>query len=217
MIPAGIQKCQERFSAFYDGKHSGRKLQWCWHLGKADLKTNYLSQKLIMSVSHYQLAILLAFNDSLKLSLEELQGITGIDDKVQLHGALNIMVKAKVLTADQADALEQPNRKFTLNTAFKSKKLRINLNLPIKSEQKQESDETHKTIEEDRKLLTQSAIVRIMKARKQLKHNLLVQETISQVKSRFSPRIPDIKKCIDILIEKEYLERSDKDEYSYLA
>lgn len=56
-----------------------------------------------------------------------------------------------------------------------------------------------------------------MKSRKQMKHNLLVGETIGQIKNRFSPKVSDIKKCIDILIEKEYLERLEGDDLGYLA
>ncbi|CCG83357.1 Cullin [Taphrina deformans PYCC 5710] len=215
-IPAEMQRSFERFTTFYHSKHSGRKLQWCWHLGKADVRTTYLGQKFTFSVSMYQLAILMAFNQGTKNSYEDLQAVTAITDKTQLDGALTILIKAKVLLLASGQATE-PSSIYELNTNFKGKKLKMNLNLPIKSDQKADSDDTHKTVEEDRKLLTQSAIVRIMKARKVLKHTLLVQETISQVKNRFSPKIPDIKKCIDILIEKEYLERSDKDEYSYLA
>lgn len=63
----------------------------------------------------------------------------------------------------------------------------------------------------------QSAIVRIMKSRKKMKHVVLVQETISQIKSRFMPKISDIKKSIDQLIEKEYLERLEGEELGYLA
>jgi cullin 1 len=56
-----------------------------------------------------------------------------------------------------------------------------------------------------------------MKARKKMKHNLLVSETINQIRSRFLPKVQDIKKCIEILLEKEYLERLDDDELGYLA
>ena len=50
-----------------------------------------------------------------------------------------------------------------------------------------------------------------------MKHTLLVQETIEQVRNRFPPKVPDIKKNIDALLEKEYLERLEGDELAYLA
>jgi len=37
----------------------------------------------------------------------------------------------------------------------------------------------------------------------------LIQEVISQISQRFTPKIPDIKKAIETLLEKEYIERAD--------
>jgi len=74
-----------------------------------------------------------------------------------------------------------------------SKNIRINLNVPLKSIEQKDNEGIQRTIDEDRKMLIQAAIVRIMKARQTLKHALLMQEVIQQLSSRFNPSIPLIK------------------------
>ncbi|KAK7956082.1 Cullin 1 [Apiospora aurea] len=217
--PAEVQDDLNRFTRFYKNKHDGRKLTWLWQLCKGEVKTGYCkSQKTpyTLQVSVYQMAILLLFNDKDVHSYEDIASITQLAPEA-LDGALGILVKAKVLLQKPDSAKPGAGQTYHLNYDFKNKKIRINLNIGTKSEAKQEEVETNKTIEEDRKLVLQSAIVRIMKARKKMKYNVLVGETISQIKGRFVPKVGDIKKCIEILLDKEYLERLDDDELGYLA
>ncbi|KAJ5575052.1 Cullin [Penicillium hetheringtonii] len=162
------------------------------------------------------MGILLLFNETDTMSYTDIQKATALGPEV-LDPNLNILLKAKVLLASPEGAKPDPATTFSLNYNFKNKKIKVNLNIQIKSEQKQESDDTHKTIEEDRKLLLQSAIVRIMKSRKKMRHVQLVQEVIQIVKSRFPPKISDIKKNIEALMEKDYIERLDGDEIAYIA
>ncbi|MCJ1267877.1 hypothetical protein MMC22_007763 [Lobaria immixta] len=217
--PPEIVKTYIRFQTFYFDKHSGRKLTWLWNLCKGEIRANYIKSAKIpytFMVSTYQMAILLLFNDADVVSYEEAQKATMLSAD-WLDPSLGVFVKAKVLNPSPENGKPEPGTSYTLNHGFKSKRVKVNLNIAVKSEQKQEVEDTHKTIEEDRKLLMQSAIVRIMKSRKKMKHVVLVQETISQIKSRFAPKISDIKKSIDQLIEKEYLERLEGEELGYLA
>lgn len=56
--------------------------------------------------------------------------------------------------ADEEAEIEK-SHKFSLNKSFKSKRTKVNINVPIPQQAKEESDSTHKTVEEDRKLQIQ--------------------------------------------------------------
>ncbi|KAK8931857.1 Cullin-1 [Metarhizium anisopliae] len=218
--PVEIATEIERFTRFYKHKHDGRKLTWLWHLCKGEVRAGYCKNSktpFTFQVSIYQMAILLLFNEKDTYTYDDMVTATQLSTEV-LDQALAVILKAKVLLMDGGSGERpKPGRSFSLNYEFKSKKIRVNLNLGGVKEAKQEETETNKTIEEDRKLVLQSAIVRIMKARKKVKHTQLVSETINQIRSRFVPKVGDIKKCIEILLDKEYLERLDDDELGYLA
>ncbi|KAI0662263.1 Cullin-domain-containing protein [Cubamyces menziesii] len=211
IIPQDILPVYTRFSQYYQQKHSGRKLTWLWNYSKNELRTNYLNQKYILMTSSWQMAVLLQYNNNDTLSLDELVNATAISKDI-LKQVLAVLVKAKILINEETD-------QYDLNPNFKSKKIRINLNTPIKAEQKAESTDVLKTVDEDRKYVIQASIVRIMKARKTMKNQALIQEVITQISQRFTPKIPDIKKAIDHLLEKEYIERVEgtRDTFAYVA
>ena len=70
---------------------------------------------------------------------------------------------------------------------------------------------------QDRQYQVDAAIVRIMKSRKTLSHTLLVSELFGQLK--FPIKMSDLKKRIESLIDREYLERDTQNSnvLNYLA
>jgi len=172
--------------------------------------------------------VLLLYNKSSDWTVERIQDETQIKTELLLQVLCGLLKSKLLICTDISDEdldeeLKESDIKMShtiqLSNDFKSKKIRINLNVPIKSVEQKDIEGLHRTIDEDRKMVIQAAIVRTMKARQTLKHALLMQEVIQQLSSRFKPKIPVIKKCIDILIEKEYLERqsNEKDVLRYLA
>jgi len=215
-VPLQLEKTVQMFEAFYSKQFSGRKLTWLHHLSNGDIKLGYTGKTYIINMTTTQMAVLLLFDKSDSLSYSDLQDTTKLSDD-QFPRYVQSLLDAKLLQMS-TDTLE-PASVISLNLKYSNKRTKFRIAGTVQKETPQEVEATHHAVEEDRKMYLQAAIVRIMKSRKVLKHNTLIQEVLSQSKARFAPSISIIKKCIEMLIDKQYIERTQNstDEYSYVA
>jgi cullin 1 len=170
IVPTDVQLTYDRFQKYSQQKHSGRRLTWLWNYSKNELQTNYLSQKYILMTSAYQMAVLLQYNTNDMLSLDGLATATNVG-KDLLRQVLQPLVKSRILINDETDQYDlNLSAHYFFDKAifslikdlldFKSKKIRVNLNQPIKAEVKAQLSNVLKTVDEDRKYVIQAAIVR---------------------------------------------------------
>uniref|UniRef100_A0A8C7WKX7 Cullin 4B n=1 Tax=Oncorhynchus mykiss TaxID=8022 RepID=A0A8C7WKX7_ONCMY len=182
-LPAEMVRLQEIFKTFYLGKHSGRKLQWQSTLGHCVLKAEFKEGKKELQVSLFQTLVLLMFNEGEEFTLEEIKLATGIEDG-ELRRTLQSLAcgKARVIHKVPKSKDVEDGDKFSCNDDFKHKLFRIKINQIQMKETVEEQASTTERVYQDRQYQIDAAIVRIMKMRKTLSHNLLVSEVYNQLK-----------------------------------
>lgn len=215
-VPREFEKPVRLFESFYHIHFSGRKLTWLHHLCHGELKIAISNKSYLVTMQTYQMAILLLFESVECMCLKEMQESLQLNpDMLQKH--VVSLVESKLLMCDQEVMSE--NVKVVLNKEYSNKRTKFKITAALQRDTPQEIETTIHSVDEDRKMYLQATIVRIMKSRKVLKHNALIQEILSQSKVSFAPSIGMIKKCIESLIDKQYIERTPNsgDEYSYVA
>jgi cullin 3 len=192
-------------------------------MGTADLKATFGNgNKHELNVSTYQMCILCLFNKADRLMYREIEQATDIPAS-DLQRSLQSLacVKGKnVLRKEPMSKDISEDDVFLVNDKFSSKFYKVKISTVVaQKESEPEKQETRQKVEEDRKPQIEAAIVRIMKARRLLDHNNIISEVTKQLQARFLPNPAVIKKRIESLIEREFLERDSVDRklYRYLA
>ncbi|KAH8801580.1 Cullin family-domain-containing protein [Xylogone sp. PMI_703] len=219
-LPAEVAKHIEKYDMHYKHKHTGRRLTWKHALAHSVVRAEFNKGQKELLVSAFQAVVLVLFNDiepGGNLSYEDISTATGLVD-AELQRTLQSLACAKfrILTKHPKGRDVNPTDTFTVNLGFWDPKYRIKINQIQLKETKEENKETHERVAQDRQYETQAAIVRIMKSRKSMTHGNLVAEVINQTKSRGAVELSEIKKNIEKLIEKDYIER-DGSSYTYVA
>uniref|UniRef100_A0AAX7TWZ1 Cullin family profile domain-containing protein n=1 Tax=Astatotilapia calliptera TaxID=8154 RepID=A0AAX7TWZ1_ASTCA len=171
-----------------------------------------------LQVSLFQTLVLLMFNEGEEFSMEEIRAATGIEEG-ELKRTLQSLAcgKARVLNKNPRGKDVEDGDRFNFNNDFKHKLFRIKINQIQMKETVEEQVSTTERVFQDRQYQIDAAVVRIMKMRKTLSHNLLVSELYNQLKFPVKPG--DLKKRIESLIDRDYMERDKEtpNQYHYVA
>ncbi|OOQ84410.1 putative SCF ubiquitin ligase subunit CulC [Penicillium brasilianum] len=233
IFPREIDNLKQSFEKFYLDKHSGRKLSWQAGMGSADIRatfqrSNGKTLRYELNVSTYMLVILLLFNDvpdGESLTFEEIQERTCIPeyDLIRNLQSLAVAPKTRVLKKEPMSKDVKPTDRFSFNNDFQSAFVKVRIGVVAgganKIENQDQRKETEKKMNDERGGSIEAAIVRIMKQRKKLGHVGLMNEVLTQLSARFVPDVNMVKKRIESLIDREYLERLEDEPatYGYIA
>jgi cullin-4 len=231
-MPDSLKKPQEHFTNHYMSKYQGRRMTWQYALGNCVVRTNGFPKTYELVMGLIQSLVLVEFETSdTRKKLPELMQAVGLEDRSEMERILQSLALGKegtrILRKVDHDAEAGKKKKlrsevddrdeFIINASFESNQRRIRITNIMMKETREEREKTVETVSRDRLYLIDAVLVRIMKARKTILHQQLIPQVLEQVKVPAQPA--DIKKRIESLIEREYMERDGKDRnrYNYLA
>lgn len=223
-LPKELITCQKKFDDFYQKNTQNRRLTWVYAHSQAQVQLKYGKAKYDLMCTTYQACIMLLFNGSSELAFNDIKtalGLSNDDLAMCIEPLCALPGKFKILTKD-GDA-KQVNFDDTFKWNDDLPKAKPPRRIPVAPTSgranRQETQTTNKAVQEERKYKIDAAIVRIMKARRRLHINDLMAEVMQQLLKYFKPEPKMIKRCIESLIEREYLDREEDDTntFRYLA
>ncbi|KAI8885479.1 Cullin-domain-containing protein, partial [Backusella circina FSU 941] len=210
-LPDNMNKILDKYTEFYSKRFNGRNLKWQKNSSSCVLRGNFPRGIVNIYTSLVHCVVLLHFNDTTTINIEDLQSGTGLD-REELERALQSLTTGKTCVLKKLTGSQ-----FEYNAGFKSQSSNIRIKLQAAEQSVTEERDVEINIAKDRQLQVDAAIVRIMKKGKTMAHPDLMSEVFKEFK--FPIEANDIKKRIESLIDKGYLKRdpNDSSQYNYLS
>lgn len=237
-LPKELEPSHTKLEGLYSSKHNGRVLKWLWPLCRGEIRADIGKPgrpPFLFTVTLFQISILLLYNDADVLTLEKIQEGTNLSIQ-NIAAAMVPFLKFKLMqqVPPGLENLVKAETQFKISRPYKALKSKINFAGGVKNDvlnalnsssdsqrtgqELTETEKIEKELSAERQIFLEACIVRIMKANRKLPHTTLVNECIAQSHQWFNAKVSLIKKAIDSLIQKEYLQRCDDGEsYKYLA
>uniref|UniRef100_A0A7S0Z679 Cullin family profile domain-containing protein n=1 Tax=Hemiselmis tepida TaxID=464990 RepID=A0A7S0Z679_9CRYP len=221
-MPQEIDRVCNVFKRFYLAQHNGRQLTWQVNMGNAEVTAKY-DKPYRINMPTYQMVVLLLFADpsSSALKFTDIEEATKIPAP-ELKRVMQSLACAqyRLLTKDPKSKDVSPTDKFTYNSSFTHKMIKFKVSsIATSKETSEEVQASRNKINEDRNPQIDAAVVRVMKTRRVMEHNLLIAEVTKQLQNRFVPEPLVIKRRLEGLIDREFLQRQkgNMKVYEYLA
>ncbi|XP_074279653.1 cullin-1-like [Silene latifolia] len=215
-VPQEMVKGIETFKQFYATKTKHRKLTFIYSLGSCNISGKFGTKTIELVVGTYQAAALLLFNTADRLGYLEIADQLNLADE-DLTRVLHSLscAKYKILVKEPSSRSISKTDHFSFNSSFTDRMRRIRIPLPPVDERKKIVED----VDKDRRFAIDASIVRIMKSRKVLGYQQLVTECVEQLSRMFKPDFKVIKRRIEDLITREYIERDAENSqiFKYLA
>jgi len=233
-----LSSCVSTFEKFYKSATDKRKLRWLYNYGTMTLGTKFNKGVLQLVITPLQASVLLLFNESKELSFEDifkrLWPAGGLRTELkESHGSGT----SKMSTISHSDTLRfaiaplvynkpnalnrtgdepekgdvLPTDKFQLVARVKTKKRRITFPAGSARKTVSQTAEIESHVLKQREFEVDAAIVRLMKTRNVLTWNELQTQVIDSLRARFKPTPRLLKKRLESLIEREFMERDPED------
>ena len=220
-LPLAVAEGRRVFETFYNENYQGRKLYWQHSLGTCVVKAQFGRKRHEFNVSLFQASVLLLFHghkEGDRMSYGDILSRVKLTP-AELKRTLQSLACGKIRPLKKRPKGKEvaDSDSFIVAHDFKNSRFKLKINQIQIKETKAENKETNEKVFRDRLHAVDAILVRIMKTRKTMSHSDLMSETMSQLK--FPAQGSDIKKRIESLIDREYLEREENNpqQYRYLA